>query len=214
MRVYASGIALACGSVALICSLSANAQDQNSNASSFNQRYESAVAQAVQKCNELWSDHVFDPLRDKVQLKVGEKPSFKMLTSTERVSAKDKPVADLAIKTLEKCRQAWAPAYSMLPPQASAYIHGVEQEQDAVIAELYSGKITLGDYNVAFDRLAGKLAAVLSGIRISTDAGATEKTVQKPPSAEPRPIFHETRLALVIGNSNYANLPKPAFAPL
>jgi len=66
----------------------------------------------------------------------------------------------------------------------------------------------LGDYNVAFDRLAGKLAAVLSGIRISTDAGATEKTVQKPPSAEPRPIFHETRLALVIGNSNYANLPK------
>jgi uncharacterized caspase-like protein len=131
-----------------------------------------------------------------------------MLTSTERVSAKDKPVADLAIKTLEKCRQAWAPAYSMLPSQASAFIHGVEREQDAVIAELYNGKITFGDYNVAIDRLSGKLAAVLSGIRISTDAGATEKTVQKPPPAEPRPMFHETRLALVIGNSNYANLPK------
>jgi len=73
-------------------SAASNAQDQNSNASSFNQRYESAVAQAVQKCNELWSDHVFDPLRDKVQLKVGEKPSFKMLTSTKGFQLKTNPL--------------------------------------------------------------------------------------------------------------------------
>jgi hypothetical protein len=73
----------------------------------------------------------------------------------------------------------------MLPPQASALIHGVEREQDALIAELYNGKITFGAFNVGIDRSAGKLAEALSGIpqssitRTSTDVGPAEKSVQK-----------------------------------
>jgi uncharacterized caspase-like protein len=113
----------------------------------------------------------------------------------------------------------------MLPPQASALIHGVEREQDALIAELYNGKITFGAFNVGIDRLAGRLADALSGIqksseaRTASNAEATGNIVQPPlptsrPNVEQRSAsvpaeqFHETRLALVIGNSNYANLPK------
>ena len=225
MRVSASGIALACALFVALCAPGANAQNQNSQPLSFNQSYENAVAQARQKCNELWSDHAFDSLRSKIQFDGEQKTSFKMLTSNERFPAKDKPIGDLAIQTLEKCRAAWALVYSMLPPQASALIHGVEREQDALIAELYNGRITFGAFNVGIDRLAGRLADALSGVqksseaRTASNAGAVGTTVQKPPLPASRPNveqrspsvpeqFHETRLALVIGNGNYANLPK------
>jgi uncharacterized caspase-like protein len=224
MRIGAGSVAIACGFLVVMCGLRANAQDQTSNPPSFYQTYQNAVAQARQKCHELWSDHAFDPLRSKIQ--VGEtKPSFKMLTSTERFPAKDKPLGDLFIQALEKCRSAWAPVYSMLPSQASALIHGVEREQDALIAELYNGKITFGAFNVGMNRLVGKVAEALSGIqkssepRTASNAGATENIIQKSPLPEPRPKteqritpvpaqFHETRLALVIGNSYYTNLRK------
>jgi Caspase domain len=223
MHRIASSISLACGLLALVCGTRAIAQDSTS--PSYNQVYENAVAQAEQKCNELWSDHVFDPLRDKIPL-YWEKPTFQMLTNTERFRFKDKPLGDLAMKTLEKCRSAWSPVYSMLPSQVSALIHGVEREQDAQIAELYNGKITFGAFNVEINRLAWRLAEAVSGIKKSSEAGTTtssagttENNAQKPPSLEPRPKaeersipipkqFLETRLALVIGNSNYANLPK------
>jgi uncharacterized caspase-like protein len=225
MRACASAIALACAFLALLLGLPASAQDQNSKSLFFNQSYESAVAQARQKCNELWSDHAFDSFRGKIQFDGEKKPTFKMLTSTDRLPAKDKPLGDLAIQTLEKCRTAWALVYSMLPPQASALIHGVEREQDALIAELYNGQITFGAFNVGIDRLAGKLAEALSGnpksseSRTSSSAGASDQSVQKHSLPEPRPKaeqrnapeveqFRETRLALVIGNSNYANLRK------
>jgi hypothetical protein len=148
MRVSASGIVLACAFFVSVWSPGANAQNENSQPPSFNQSYENAVAQARQKCNELWSDHAFDSLRAKIQFDGEKKPNFKMLTSTERLPAKDKPLGDLAIQTLEKCRAAWLPVYSMLPPQVSALIHGVEREQDALIAELYNGRITFGAFNV------------------------------------------------------------------
>jgi hypothetical protein len=106
MRASASGIASACAFFVALLS-GANAQNQNSQALSYNQSYENAVAQARQKCNELWSDHAFDSLRGKIQFDGDKKPSFKMLTSTERFAAKDKPLGDLAIQTLEKCRVAW-----------------------------------------------------------------------------------------------------------
>lgn len=223
MHIRASSIALACGFLAVVCGLRANAQDQNSKASLINQPYVNAVAQAQQKCHELWSDHAFDSLRNKIQFDGQKKPTFKMLTSTERLPAKDKPLGDLAIQTLEKCRAAWASAYSFLPQQTSALIHGVEREQDALIAELYNGRITFGDFNVGIDRLTGKLAEALSGnAKLSesrTSAGVGDRSGQqtsllqaraKPEqrSAPAAEQFHETRLALVIGNSNYANLRK------
>lgn len=136
-----------------------------------------------------------------------------MLTSNEKVASKEKPLGDLAIKTMEKCRSAWAPVNAMLPPQVGALVHGVEREQDAVIAELYNGKITFGAFNASMDRLAGKFAEALSGIpqssqtRTSNNAGVTEKTAeQRSTSVIQR--FNKTRVALVIGNSNYTKLPK------
>jgi uncharacterized caspase-like protein len=210
---------LAFGVSALFCGTPGYTQTQQPNARSFNQTYEIAVAQARQKCHELWSDHAFDSLRTKIGLE-GEKPSFKMLTNTERFPARDKPVGDLAIKALENCRTAWAPVYSMLPPQVNNWVHGIEREQDALIAELYNGRITFGAFNVGIDRLFGKLAEALSGIsktseaRTASNPAATAKTVQEPrakveQSVTPVPEqFRETRLALVIGNSNYAKLPK------
>jgi uncharacterized caspase-like protein len=225
MRILASSIAFACGFLAVVSGSRANAQDQNSKSSFYNHPYESALAQARQKCIELWSDHAFDSLRTKIQLDGEKKPTFKMLTSMERLPAKDKPLGDLAIQTLEKCRAAWTPVYSLLPPQTSNLIHGVEREQDALIAELYNGQITFGAFNVGIDRLAGKLAEALSGnpksseSRTSSSAGIGDQRIQKSSLPQPRPKteqlntpvieqFRETRLALVIGNSNYANLRK------
>jgi uncharacterized caspase-like protein len=223
MRVAASGITLTCALLVVLCGLGAHAQNQDSKSSFFNQSYEDAVAQARHKCNELWADHAFDSLRNKIQFDGDKKPNFKMLTNTERFAAKDKPLGDLAIQTLEKCRAAWAPIYSLLPPQTSNLIHGVEREQDALIAELYNGQITFGAFNIGIDRLAGKFAEAISGSAKSTEtragSGASDQNIQKSSLSQPRskaeqrntPVierFRETRLALVIGNSNYANLRK------
>jgi uncharacterized caspase-like protein len=139
-----------------------------------------------------------------------------MLTNKEKLRAKDKPLADLAIKTVEKCRSAYAPVFAMLPPQVNAVIQGVVQRQDALIAELYNGKITFGDYNVAMNRLKGELVEVLSGIAAPSESAAATRATEK--VAAPRPLqqlaasavapSNEIRLALVIGNSNYSKLPK------
>ena len=103
----------------------------------------------------LWSDHAFDPLRDKVSLGE-EKPTSPMLTNTERLRPEDKPLADLAIKTLERCRAAHA---AILPRQVNTLILGFQRRQDALIAELYVGKITFGEYNVNMNRINGEVAA-------------------------------------------------------
>jgi hypothetical protein len=61
--------------------------------------YQAANAKAGEYCATLWSDHAFDPLRDKIPL-LGEQPTASMLTSKERVRPEDKPLADLALKEL------------------------------------------------------------------------------------------------------------------
>ena len=99
----------------------------------INQTYETAVAQAHEKCHALWADHAFDPIRDKIPLE--DKPTFSMLKNSERLNPKDRPLADLAIKTLEQCRAAYAPVYAMLPPQINRVVHGLERRQDALIAD-------------------------------------------------------------------------------
>ena len=83
-------------------------------AANFNQTYERTLAKAQDECKTLWSSHTFDWLRKKIPLG-DEKPTLSMLTSKDRLRPKDKPRADLAIKTLEQCRQAYAPLYAMLP---------------------------------------------------------------------------------------------------
>jgi hypothetical protein len=125
--------------------------------------YATALNKAREDCKALWSDHSFDRLRDIVPLGE-EKPSFSMLTNKEKLHSKDKPLADLAIKTLEKCRRAYEPVYALLPPNIHDMIRGVEREQDALIADLFNRKITFGDYNVGMNQLTGKLSEALYGI--------------------------------------------------
>ena len=177
---------LAFGVFALVCATSEAEEAQQSNAPTFSQTYESLAAKAREDCKTLWSDHVFDPLRGKLAL-TEDKPTFSMLTNKEKLRAKDKPLADLAIKTVEKCRSAYAPVFAMLPPQVNVVMQGVLQRQDALIAELYNGKITFGDYNVAMSRLKGELVETLSGIATPPESAAATQATEKA-AASPPPI--------------------------
>jgi hypothetical protein len=192
---------------------------QQPDATKFNQNYAEALAKAKQECAALWADHVFDPLRSKLAL--GEtKPTLSMLTNSERVRPKDRRLAELAIKTNEKCREGYSTPFAQLPPQVSSVIDGVYRTQDALIAELYIGKITLGDFNTKMDRLIGDLSRTLSGVPYSPpDQKPSEaKNVSPPPAATKqvkqsehqlqKPVAAKTtKIALVIGNSSYTNLP-------
>jgi len=206
------------------CFGGASAQSPEPDPSKYNRDYEATSAKARTECAALWGDHVFDAIRDKIPLGE-EKPTFSMLTNSERLRGKDKPLADSAIKTLERCRAAYAPAFAMLPPQINAMIQGLQRKQDALIAELYVGKITFGQFNVAMNRMNGEILGALSGIRQSPEtpppppAGKVVKRTaeSQAQASESRPREDssdrkavnkatKTRLALVIGNSNYSNL--------
>jgi Caspase domain/PDZ domain len=191
---------------------------QQSDSSGFDSSFKSNLAKAQEVCKALWSDHTFDPLRVKVPLG-GDKPTFAMLKNAEKLSSKDRPLADLAVKTLEKCRAAYADVYAMLPPQVSAMIHGVERRQDALVADLYRGKVSFGEFNTSMSRLAGEFAAAISGVPTTQadsssrglDVAAAAKAEQQQKTEQKEAgstLSHETRLALVIGNGGYMNLPK------
>jgi hypothetical protein len=190
---------------------------QQPDATKFNQNYAEALAKAKQECAALWSDHVFDPLRSKLALS-DTKPTLSMLTNSERVRPKDRQLAELAIKTNEKCRQAYSIPFAVLPPQVSGAFDGVYRAQDALIAELYIGKITFGDFNTKMDRLIGDLSRTLSGVPYSPPTPKPQpeaKNVSPPPAATKQVIQQLqkptaakiTKIALVIGNSSYTNLP-------
>ena len=194
------------------CDISGRAQTQQPNATSFNQTYEVAKAKARDECKTLWSDRAFDPLRSKIPLDE-EKPAFSMLTNREKLRPKDKPLADLAIKTLEKCRAAYAPVYAMLPAQAKALIEGVWQNQDALIAELYNGKITFGEYNVSMNRLYGELSETLSGIPIGPKPTTVARAADKISTATPKPAptTRAAETASVQAGSQPPTSPIPVF---
>ena len=138
------------GFVVFYCADTPQAYAQQKTETNFVQTYESALAKAKENCAALWSDHAFDPFRSKFpSIDADESPTNAMLTNTERLSPKDRPLADLAIKTIKKCRAGYAPAYAMLPPRVANMIHGIELEQDVLIAKLYNRKITFGEYNQA-----------------------------------------------------------------
>ena len=224
-NLFTQAALLILGIAVLFCVSNASVLAQQPDATKFNQSYESAVAKARQECATLWSDHVFDPLRDKINFSE-DKPPLAMLTNSTRIRPKDKPLADLAIKMLERCRTAWAPAYALLPPQVNVMIQGVQRRQDALVAELYVGKITFGEFNVDMNRMTGEFMRALAGVpqspQTASSAAAPEKksatvseavTLPRSRSTERNvipiaPASHEIRLALVIGDSNYSSLPK------
>jgi hypothetical protein len=139
-----------------------------------------------------------------------------MLKNAERLKPKDKPFADLAIKALEKGRSAFQDVYAALPAQVTAMIHGIDRRQDANIAELYAGKITFGEFNVASNRLRGDVSLALSGVQTTQPtptSGEAPKdsvrgTAQQPNQVEQKDNKdvgsiasppREIRVALVIG---------------
>jgi hypothetical protein len=179
------------------------------------QDFVTAVATATAACKALWADHAFDPMRDKVWFG-DEKPTFAMLTNRARLLPKEKPLADLARKTLEKCRTLHASAWALLPYQTQVKIHGFETEEDTLIAQLYVGKITFGELNAAMSRIRVEVQSLLFGdVRPPTSNIDPKKAPQEIRAAKPplpqldrSNILHQTRLALVIGNSKYVDLPK------
>jgi len=52
----------------------------------------------------------------------------------------------------QQCRTLHAPLYARLPPQVIAAIH-LERKEDALIKELYVGRITFGEFNMKIDGL-------------------------------------------------------------
>jgi hypothetical protein len=90
---------------ALFCVSGTSVRAQQPDATKFNQTYETTFANAQAECKTLWADHAFDRFRDKISLSE-EKPTFSMLKNSERLNPKDRPIADLAMKTLERCRAA------------------------------------------------------------------------------------------------------------
>lgn len=216
MRISGSILVLA----VLLCPLDAGVQAQQSDSIGFENAFKTNFAKAQEVCKAIWLDHALDPLR--AMIPFGEdKPTFAMLKNTERLKPKDRPVADLAIKALEKCRAAYADVYAALPPQVTAMIHGIDRREDANVAELYAGKITFGEFNVATNRLRGDVSLALSGVQTTQPNPAAPEASNGPPATRAAQQLkteqkdtgsvapsHEMRLALVIGNSGYINLPK------
>jgi hypothetical protein len=215
MRIRGSILALA----VLLSTVGPGVKAQQSDPTQFDKTFQSNLAKAQEACKALWSDRAFDGLRAKIPLGE-EKPTFEMLKNAEKLSVKDRPLADLAIRALEKCRAAYSDVYAVLPPQVSAMIHGVERRQDALVADLYRGKLSLGEFNTSMSRMTGEFALALSGVQTAQpnppppgpDVGTAAKAAPQPETkrkeADSTTIYHETRLALVLGNSGYINLPK------
>ena len=220
IRAFVCAKLLICIALAFVCIESVQAQEPD--ASKFNQTYENAISKARAECDALWSDPVFDPLRDKIPLN-DDNPTPQMLTNSDRLRPEDKHLADLAIETVKRCRAAYAPAYAMLPAPVNAMIPAAQLRQDALIAELYVGKITFGELNIGLSRIRGEILAALSGIPQSTRSSQSEPSTAEPLSAaqqaapavpqqtrtttEPA-VVRQDRLAVVIGNSRYSGLSK------
>jgi hypothetical protein len=64
---------LTLGLVALLCDASGQVRAANAPLQFDARNFQAANAKAIEYCTTLWSDHVFDPLRDKIPL-LGDQP--------------------------------------------------------------------------------------------------------------------------------------------
>src|SRR5262249_3323205 len=87
---------------------------------------------------------------------------------------------------------------------------GFNLKQDPVIAEFYSEKITYGEANVTSDLRNAEFAQALPKISEPPHAqGVLDLAATKSAKSETVPVRSSLiRVALVIGDSNYSNLPK------
>jgi len=161
------------------------------------QTYATAIAKARAECDVFWSDRALDPLRNKFPFGE-EKPTIEMLTNPERIRPQDKPLADIAIKAVERCRTAYGPAFAMLPPNVNSMVQGVYRKQDSLVAELYTGRLTIGEYNIGMNRANAEFLIAISGISQNSSSSNTAVPSQR----------NEIRIALVVGNATYSSLPR------
>jgi hypothetical protein len=211
---------LALGILALLCDVSGHVRaatpPQQFDASNF----QAAAAKASEYCTTLWSDHAFDSLRDKIPL-LGGQPTPSMLTNQQRVRPEDKPLADLALKTAEKCKAAATTAWALLPSQVHAKVLRLTQQSDALNTQLYKAKITFGEYNAKrveiLTQLVLTIASIPQGAPVATAQSAATVQDNKPLPPPKLAVQNEVpqisaprevRIALVIGESHYLRLPK------
>jgi hypothetical protein len=210
--------------VALVSIHHADAQaPQPVGSAAHNHNLDEMGTEAHDKCAALWLDHALDPLRGKIPLGIDE-PSSDMLANSERLNEADKPLVQLVIKALERCRVAYAPVVAKLPPQIKTMVQGAQREQHATTAGLYAGKITVGEYSAAMSKLNAKFVKSFNRIRTSPQPAAlpphesdsAQSAVpprdHSPPAVASQPPIDrktsQSKLALVIGNSTYSNLSK------
>jgi hypothetical protein len=211
---------LAFGVVALLCGASGQVRAASAQQQFDAGTFQAANAKATEYCTTLWSDRAFDTLRDKIPL-LGEQPTSSMLINAERVRLEDKPLADLALKTAEKCNEAFATAWLMLPPPVHAKLLRLQRQGDALNTQLSMGKITFGEYNQKNILLRKQVALAFASLSEGRGVQTARSAVTIPelkPLPPPKPTAqnaapqistpHEVRIALVIGESRYVNLPK------
>ena len=143
-----------------------------------------------------------------------------MLTNPQRVRPEDKPLVDLALKTIQKCNSAYATALQLLPPPVHDKMLRIKRESDALKTQLSKGKISFGEYNQKVIQLKKQVALAFASLSEGRDVKTAQSAVAVPeskPLPPPKPTVqnavpqtstpHEVRIALVIGESNYLNLP-------
>ena len=144
-----------------------------------------------------------------------------MLTNPQRVRPEDKRLVDLVLKTTEKCNAAFATALAMLPPSVHAKVLSFKRKGDTLNKQLSEGKITFGEYNVKRVEILKPMASVFASIseRPASETAPSAETARGPKTLpSPKPTVqiaapqtsapHEVRIALVIGESHYSQLPK------
>jgi Caspase domain len=109
----------------------------------------------------------------------------------------------------------------MLPPPVRAKVLGISRKNDALVKQLADGKITFGEYNVKRIEIL-KQTAVAFGDIWEVRPRETAQSAGTAPDPKPLPSQkrsieqqtpqtfapHEVRIALVIGESRYLNLPR------
>jgi len=201
-----------CVATALFCATGLRAQQASWPPPA--QDFSETLAKARQLCQALWSDHVFDPLRNKIPLG-GGKPTVAMLMNRDHILPKDRNLAELALKTFEKCRILQAAATALLPEQTRLRLQGFDREEDALMAQLLAGKLSFGDFNVRMNGIAAEELQVFFG---DARPDATVSNQRSIPVPRPRPVSDggvnttpamplQSKRALVIGNGKYVNLP-------
>jgi hypothetical protein len=130
------------------------------------QKFKEAVAQEVQACNSSLADPALDPIRAKVAVLDPDKQTFAMRTNTDRVSEQDKPVIALWAQKREECQANWRRSVApIVAAQIVAVAESSAQVTDSLVAELYLGKLTYGEFAEKRAQNKAELTTALANIR-------------------------------------------------